>query len=334
MDWNRGYSSAFYAKEVDPVTWRDIDEIPITGGTVKRTVGGLRNSATLECLADLGGIEKWVRIYMDVEQDGGYAHEAIFTGLAASPKRRSYATRAERSPDCYSVLKPADDILLPRGWFAIAGQNGGEVIRQLLGVSPAPIVVADGAPALSTTIIAEDGETRLTMADKVLEAIDWYIDIDGNGTINVRPASAVPVATLDPATYDVIEVPIKIVEDWYSAPNVYQAISGDMVGIARDDRDESPLSVQNRGREVWATESGVTLSEGETIGEYAQRQLKKAQRVRKQASYDRRYIPQVRPGTVINLHYPAQGLDGLYMVTSQSIRLGFSARTAENVEKL
>lgn len=334
MDWNRGYSSAFYAKEVDPVTWRDIDEIPITGGTVKRTVGGLRNSATLECLADLGGIEKWVRIYMDVEQDGGYAHEAIFTGLAASPKRSVYASRAERSPDCYSVLKPADDILLPRGWFAIAGQNGGEVVRQLLGVSPAPIVVADGAPALSTTIIAEDGETRLTMADKVLEAIDWYIDIDGNGTINVRPVSAVPVATLDPVTYDVIEVPIKIVEDWYSAPNVYQAISSDMVGIARDDREESPLSVQNRGREVWATESGVTLSAGETIGEYAQRQLKKAQRVRKQASYDRRYIPQVRPGTVINLHYPAQGLDGMYIVASQSIRLGFSARTAENVEEL
>ena len=334
MDWNRGYSSAFYAKEIDPVTWRDVAEIPITGGTVKRTISGLRQSATLNCLAELGGIEKWVRIYMDVEQDGGYAHEAIFTGLAAAPKRRQYASRAERSPDCYSVLKPADDMLLARGWFALAGQNGGEVVRQLLSVSPAPIEVADGAPALSTTIIAEDGETRLTMADKVLTAMGWYIDITGDGVIHVQPLSASPVAMLDPATYDVIEVPISIVEDWYSAPNVYQAVSGDMVGIARDDRDESPLSVQNRGREVWATESGVTLTAGETIGEYAQRQLKKAQRVRKQASYDRRYIPQVRPGAVINLHYPAQGLDGLYMVASQSVKLGFSARTAENVEEL
>ena len=334
MDWNRGYSSAFYAKEVDPVTWRDINEIPITGGTVKRTISGLRQSATLNCRAELGGIEKWVRIYMDVEQDGGYAHEAIFTGLAAAPKRRQYASRSERFPDCYSVLKPADDILLPRGWFALAGQNGGEVIRQLLSVSPAPIEVADGAPVLSTTIIAEDGETRLTMADKVLTAMGWNIDITGDGVIHVQPLSAVPVAMLDPATYDVIKVPISIVEDWYSAPNVYQAVSGDMVGIARDDRDESPLSVQNRGREVWATESGVTLTAGETIGEYAQRQLKKAQRVRKQASYDRRYIPQVRPGAVINLHYPTQGLDGLYMVASQSVRLGFSAQTAESVEEL
>lgn len=334
MDWNRGYSSAFYAKEVDPVTWRDVAEIPITGGTVKRTVSGLRQSATLNCLAELGGIEKWVRIYMDVEQDGSYAHEAIFTGLAASPKRKAYAARAERSPDCYSVLKPADDVILPRGWYASSGQNGGEVVRRLLSVSPAPIEVADSSPALSTTIIAEDGETRLTMVDKILEAIGWYIDITGDGVIHVIPLSAEPAAMLDPVTYDVIEVPISITEDWYSAPNVYQAVSGDMVGIARDEREDSPLSIQNRGREVWETESGVNLAAGETIGEYAQRQLKRAQRVRKQASYDRRFIPEVRAGAVINLHYPAQGLDGLYFVASQSIRLGFSARTAENVEEL
>lgn len=334
MDWNRGYTSAFYAKEVDPVTWRDVAEIPIKGGTVKRTISGLRQSASLNLRSELGGIEKWVRIYMDVEQDGDYAHEAIFTGLAASPKRKVYASWAARSPDCYSVLKPADDILLPRGWFALAGQDGGEVIRQLLSFTPAPVEVAENAPTLSSTIIAEDSETRLTMVDKVLEAMGWYIDITGDGIIHVMPPSADPVATMDPTTYDVITVPIDITEDLYSAPNVYRAVSGDMVGIARDDREDSLLSVANRGREVWATESGVTLAAGETIGEYAQRQLRKAQRVRKQAAYDRRYIPQVRPGTVINLHYPAQGLDGLFFVTSQSIKLGFSAQTAENVEEL
>lgn len=334
MDWNRGYSSAFYAKEVDPVTWRDIGDIKITGGTVKRTISGLRQSATLNCLSPIGGIEKWVRIYMDVEQNGDYAHEAIFTGLAASPKRKAFANRADRSPDCYSVLKPADDILLSRGWYVIAGQNSGEAIQQLLNILPAPVVIAENSPVLSNTIIAEDGETRLTMVDKILDAIGWYIDISGDGTVNVQPYNSNSVAILDPTTYDIIEVPISITEDWYSAPNVYQAISGDMVGVARDDRDDSPLSIQNRGREVWATESGVNLSANETIGEYAQRQLEKAQRVRKQASYDRRYVPQIRPGSVINLHYPAQEIDGLYIVTSQSIKLGFSARTAEDVEEL
>lgn len=334
MDWSKGYSASFYVKEVDPVTWRDKSTIRITGGIIKRTLTGLRCSASIDCLSDLGGIEKWIRIYMDTKQEGGYGHEALFTGIAASPKRKAYATRNERSPDCYSVLKPADDVMLTRGWFALAGVNAGDIIRSLLSVTPAPVVVAESAPALATTIIAEDSETRLSMVDKVLNAIGWRLDIAGDGTINVKPYSVEAAEKFDPLECDVIEVPINVTEDWYSAPNVYMAVSNDMTGIARDDRDDSPLSVQNRGREVWRSESGVTLSDNETIAEYATRRLKAAQRVRKVASYDRRFMPHVRVGDVINLHYPAQDLDGLYLVSSQSIRLGYHAKTSETVEEI
>ena len=334
MDWQKGYSASFYVKEVDPVTWRDKNTINITGGVVKRTLTGLRNSASIDCLADLGGIEKWVRIYMDVRQNGEYGHEAIFTGIAASPKRKAFASRNERSPDCYSVLKPADDVMLTRGWFALAGTNGGDVIKNLLSVTPAPVVVADNAPVLETTIIAEDSETHLSMVDKILSAINWRIDIQGDGIINVKPYSAVPVERFDPSNNDVIEVPISITEDWYSAPNVYMAVSDDMTGIARDDNPDSPLSVKNRGREVWMTESGVSLSVNETIAEYAARQLKSAQRVRKKADYDRRFMPHVRVGDVVNLHYPAQDLDGRFLVSNQSIKLGYHAKTSETVEEI
>lgn len=334
MDWSKGYSASYYVKEVDPATWRDKGTINITGGTIKRTLTGLRNSASINCLTDLGGIEKWVRIYMDTKQEGNYGHEALFTGIAATPKRKAYASRNERTPDCYSVLKPAADVILTRGWFALAGSNSGEIVKSLLSVTPAPVVVEENAPALSTTIIAEDNETRLSMVDRVLTAIGWRLDISGDGTINVKPYSLDPVEKFAPTSVDVIEVPISITEDWFSAPNVYMAVSGDMTGIARDDRDESPLSIQNRGREVWEVESGVTLPANETIAEYATRQLKAAQRVRKQASYDRRFMPHVRVGDVVNLHYPAQNLDGLYLVSSQSVRIGFNARTSETAEEL
>lgn len=334
MDWTKGFSTQYYATEVDPITWRDIRRIDITGGQIKRTISGLRNSATIDCLAPLGGIELWVRIYMDCKQNGSYAHEALFTGLAASPKRQAYATRDERSPNCYSVLKPADDVILPRGYYASAGADGGEVIRSLLSVSPAPIEIADGAPALSATIVAEDNETRLSMANRVVEAIGWRLDITGDGTIRLMPYSAVPVATFDPFTNDVIEVPINVTEDWYSAPNVYMAVADDLTGIARDEDEDSPLSIQNRGREVWKVETGVSLSTSESIAQYAQRRLREAQRVRKKASYDRRYNPAVGVGDVINLHYPQQDIDGLYMVASQSVKIGYGASTAESVEEL
>lgn len=334
MDWTKGYSASYRVREVDPATWRDRGEMNIISGTVKRTFTGLRNSATLSTLEDLDGVERWVRVYIDVNQNGLRAREAIFTGLAASPKRKAYATRFDRTIDCYSVLKPADDIMLPRGYYILAGTRAGDAIETLLSVIPAPVEVAPNSPRLTSSIVAEDDETHLTMFNKIVEAIGWNVDIAGDGTVNVLPYSATPVMTLNPVDNDVIEVPISITEDWYKAPNVYRAVCDDMEGVARDNDPDSPLSVQNRGREVWQTENNANLSGGETIEQYAERQLRAAQRVRKKLSYDRRYIPDIRVGSVINLHYPKQGIDGLYLVTSQNVKLGYGARTAEDVEEL
>ena len=109
------------------------------------------------------------------------------------------------------------------------------------------------------------------------------------------------------------------------------AIDDDMTGIARDDSPDSPLSTVNRGREVWEQEDNCDLADNETIAEYAQRMLREAQRVSQTASYDRRYIPDIVPGDIVMLRYPAQGLDGPYVVESQDIDLGYSATTSEEV---
>lgn len=334
MEWNKGYSASYKVREVDPVTWHDRGEIPIKTGTVKRTFTGLRNSATLTTLEPLDGVEKWIRIYMDVRQSGAYAREAVFTGLAQSPKRKAYATRFDRTLDCYSVLKPADDVILPRGYYILAGTDAGDAIRTLLSVIPAPVVIAENAPKIKTSIVAEDDETHLSMVNKVIESINWRVDIEGDGTVNILPYSALPVAKFDAVEYDVVEVPIDINEDWFSAPNCYRAVCDGIEGVAKDTDENSPLSIPNRGREVWQTESGVSLSGNETIEQYAERQLKAAQRVRKKLSYDRRFIPYVRVGSVVNLHFPQQEIDGLYLVTGQSIKLGHGARTAEDAEEL
>ena len=334
MDWSKGYSASYYAAIVDPITWRDIGSIRLTGGTIKRIATGLRQSATIACTEQIEGIEQWIRIYLDAKQDSDSVHEALFTGLVSSPKRKVFSRRMTLTPNCYSVLKPVDDVLLPRGWYALSGSNTGQVIKSVLSVTPAPVDIADNIPVLSTTIVAEEGETHLTMLDKILLAINWRIRIDGTGVIHIVPYSADAVARFDPEEYDIIEAPISIEQDLYSCPNVYMATSGDMTGIARDDSDESQFSVKNRGREVWAYETGVNLSTGETIAEYSLRQLKAAQRVRKIADYDRRFVPQILPTDVINLHYPAQGLDELYMVKQQSLKLGYGCKTAESVEEL
>lgn len=330
MEWNRGYSASYYIKRVDASTWRDLDTIRITGGSIKRERDGLRESASVDC-TEFNGREQWIRVYMDVNQNGDHSHEALFTGLATSPKWDIDGRRRETSLECYSVLKPADDIILPRGWYVTAGANGAEAVRSLLSVIPAPVTISGTSPALTSSIIAEDGETHLTMADKVLDAINWRLRISGHGDVSIEAQPTTESASFDPIDNDVLETAIEIEHDWFSCPNVFMAIDDDMTGIARDDSASSPLSTINRGREVWEQEDNCDLAENETIAEYAQRMLKELQRVSQTASYDRRYIPNVVPGDRIVLRYPEQGLDGLYLVESQDIDLGYSATTSEEV---
>lgn len=330
MDWSKGYSASYYVKKVDPVTWRDLDTIHITGGSIERERDGLRESASVTC-TEYVGREQWIRIYLDADQNGSYVHEALFTGLATSPKWSFEGRRKEMDLECYSVLKPVDDIVLPRGWYVSAGANGAEVVLQLLRSTPAPAFIKGTSPRMKNSIVAEDGETNLTMIDKILKAIDWRLRITGSGSISIEANPRSAAASLDPVDNDMMETSIEISHDWFAAPNVYMAIDDDMTAVARDDSPNSPLSTINRGREVWEVESNCDLAENETIAEYAQRKLVDAQRVSQTVEYSRRYIPDVIPGDLIMLRYPEQEISGLYLIESQSIELGHGATTSEEV---
>jgi hypothetical protein len=331
MDWSKGFSAAYIMQTVDPATWRDTNVIQITGGTIKRELTGKRESADVDCKGIEIGVERWVRIYLETQQDGASARTALFTGLATSPADEYEGNARSNTLSCYSVLKPCEDVALPLGWYAPQNANGAEVIRQLLSVTPAPVLVEADAPTLSDHIIAESNENHLTMIDKILTAIDWRIQIDGDGTIHVEPKPIDLVASFDPLENDMIETKVKVSADLYACPNVYRATSGDVTGIARDEDPDSPLSIQNRGREVWKSESGVNLASTESIAQYARRMLKQAQQVRKSASYTRRYMPNVRPSDLIRMGYPAQGLTGVYMVQSQTVALEYGAATDEQI---
>ena len=167
----------------------------------------------------------------------------------------------------------------------------------------------------------------------ILSAINWRLRISGDGTIYVLPYSADPAAVFDPIGNDLIEPKIKVSQDWYNCPNVYMAVAGDVTGIARDEDPESMFSVANRGREVWKRETGCALAANETVAEYALRKLKEAQHAKQKASYSRRFVPDVYPEDCVSMRYHAQGLDGIYTVSSQSITLGYGARTSEQIYK-
>lgn len=328
MNWSKGYSAAFYAALVDTDTWRDYERIEITGGNISRSTAELKESADIDCTFYDQSRERWIRIYMDTEQDGGAAHVPLFTGLAVSPDKDINGLLVTNQVACYSVLKPAQDILLQRGWYAGKGRRGADLIEELLAVTPAPIEIEDESPKLPSYIVAGDGESHLSMALKILDAIGWRIRITGDGTIHICKPAEEPVAAFDNLDSDSIEPHVTVKFDWYSCPNVYRVISGDKCVEVKDTD-----AIEARGREVWAEDKSPAFNGSETKTMYAKRKLTEAQQTAYTVSYDRRFHPDVTVGDLINLNYPAQDIAGSFYVTSQNITLGPAAKTSETVER-
>lgn len=333
MNWSNGFSASYYAAVVDPKTWRDIERIEITGGHITRSGTDLRESADIDCAKYPSDRELWLRIYLNATQGAISEHEALFTGLACSPSTNIEGVRLSYPVECYSVLKPAQDVLLQRGWYAPAATNGARLVQDLLSVTPAPVIIEDGSPALQQAIVAESGETRLTMSEKILTAIGWRLKIAGDGTINICRKSQNAVAVFDALSNDIIEPKITLQRDWYDCPNVFRAVQDELSAIARDDDEDSFLSTVNRGREIWMEETSCVLNDGETIASYAMRRLKEEQSFAVSLSYDRRYQPNIHVSDSVHVKHPRQGINDIFTITSQSINLTHGARVTEKVSK-
>lgn len=332
MQWNKGYKAVFYATTVNTKTWADNNErVEIIDGSIDRESTGLRGGADITSDAE-GYNERLIRIYLDAVQGSDISHNAIFTGYAVSPTLDVEGTLKTQKYSCYSVLKPADDILLERGWYAPLGANTGALIRTLLDVTQAPFTIEGDPGSLENYIVAEDNETRLTMVDKILRIMGLDLIVTGAGEIILRPQKVNADVIFDPATNDIVEPSFSITHDWYEVPNVLRVAMDDVSAIARDDSETSIYSTVNRGREIWQQESAAAIASGDTLADYAKRRLKELQTVGTQASYTRRFLPDVNVGDVARIRY--ESLSGLYRITEQKITLGHNLTTSETVERL
>ena len=334
IDWSRGYTSAFYMSLIDPNSWRDMERIEITGGDISFTGDSLRQSASVDCRDIDTSREHWIRIWAVVRQDASIDHVALFTGLTSTPEIKIDGNHAEIPVECYSVLKAAQDVLLPRGWYAGEGMDGIALIRELLKVTHAPITVEGTSEPLSQHIIAEDGESHLSMVDKILKAIGMRLNIKGDGSLVIRPLSSSPVIRFG-MDYDILQPTIDVKHDRFGVPNVFRVISDSYSAVARDDSADSPYSTVTIGREIWMEESSADLSESETLAEYAVRRLKEEQSRAVTASYDRRFVPDLYIGDMVYINYPnddmRKNLLGNYVITEQSFSLEAGLPVSESV---
>lgn len=335
MNWHRGFSALYELRKVDPITWMDTDELRFTAGTVSRSEDDLQESANLTLTESQG--ECWLRVYLKAKQGNSGARVPVFTGLASTPRRDLDGVRETYQATCYSVLKPADDVLVECGYYVPAGAEGARVATGLLGVGPAPVFYQEDGPKLMEPIVAEDADTHLSIAQQIVRAIGWRIRIGGDGSISIEPPAVNALLTLDAMDHDSVELTISDTQDWYSVPNCYRASTGDIYAIARDDDPDSALSTVSRKAlrggtgEIWASETGVTLSDDKSLGEYVLERLKEAQAPARTVGYTRRFQPDTTVGDLVNLHLARYKIDGVFRISRQTITLGHGCRTQEEV---
>lgn len=330
IDFSKGISATYYAAKVNPETWADSDELPVISGSISKNADSdLVQSADITVSEDVGA-EEWIRVYLIAEQSGAKTRVPLFTGIASSPQRDIKGGAETRKLECYSVLKVADDILLPIGWFAPERTNGGELIRILLSDLPCPVEVDAGSPNIISSFVAGNNDSKLSIAQEIARAINWQIKVRGDGSVRICPKPLTIAGTFDNIENDIIETTVTDNRDIFSVPNVLRVTLGGSAATARDDDPDSIYSTVNRGREIWAQEE-AKLAAGESLGEFAVRRLKEMQSPSRKLDYTRRFQPDVDINDLVSIVYPKQNIGDVFRVQSQTITLSHGAKVKEEV---
>lgn len=324
--WSGNYTVSHRLVTVDPDTWSEGTSIEFESASVDYKDDGTV-SASFTLFEDVP--ETWVRLYSI--GDNGYEIERadLFTGMLEPSKRKvngysihdvridEYSTRTAKA---YGPLRMAEELHLSVGWWAPllrVPDTIGDLVRK--NVPRALPVSVDGDAALSSYIIAARNETCFSMASTLASKVSYRMKTDGRGSISVEPIPNEPSALIDLYANDVIFDSINDELNITEVPNLYRV--SDEMGNSFEYRtpEDSPFSVESRGRIIDVVEDGVVLESGDTLASYARAKLEELQAVHREISYTRDYIPGIYPGDILEIRCPEISVDGLFRVVSQTI---------------
>lgn len=323
MDWRRGYTSTIRLYSVDQSTWGDGVEID---GLVSASISKDVDSSLIED-ADISidgpPIKGYVRIVLEANNNSDMERADLGTFLVTTPKKSISGDRITSELECYSVLKPASDKLLPIGWYFPEGGDPIAGACDLLSESLiCPIIPVESDINTENVKIAEDNETYLSMAQYLLKDTGWHISIDGRGIVTIKKEQNNIVKTFNTFGNDVIIPDIEDENDIYNIPNILRVTDsdGNYETIMNYDED-SEISINNLGWEKWSSEQ-ISLGFGETLIQKGNEKMEELSKSTRKISYSREFDPDVNLNDVALYLLPHQGIVGSFRIISQSMTIG------------
>ena len=333
MDWNQGYTATFRLYSVNQSTWGDGDEIEnlVSASVTKDNESSLIEDASISI--DGEPIKGYVRLVLEAKNTTGMAKVNLGTFLVTSPKRSINGVLTTIDLECYSVLKPADDKLLPPGWYFPEGGDPIAGASELLSnCLKCPVEPAESDLRTDQVKIAESNETALSMAKYLLEDTDWFIYIDGRGCVSIKKKPDNIVKMFDAYENDVLMPNITDESDIFDIPNILRVTdsSGNYETIYNND-EQSDTSIEKLGWEKWSSEQ-LSLDYGETLLGKGGERMEELSKTTRKINYSREFDPDVKLNDVALYMLPKQRIVGTFRIISQSLSIGKAIKVSEIAE--
>ena len=332
-DWSESMQQSFEYYIVDPGTWKDkqlltnVKSCSIQRDSQAATLG----SATIDIVESVG--ECYIRVYLVTVQNGLKEKFPLGTYLVQTPSSSFDGKTRSVTMDAYTPLLELKENPPPIGYFIPKDSNiMEEAYRLVKSHLRAPVVAATRSDILYYDFVANTNDNWLTFIRDLIANANHSYDLDEMGRILFSPkqdtASLQPVWTFGDGDDSILHPSLSVDHDLYDIPNIVEVIhskSGDTYyAKAVNDDENSPTSIQNRGREllyrVTDPDLGGDNPTNSQVQEYAKKLLKSLSTIEYTVSFTHAYCP-VRVGDCIRLDYKKAGLSNIKAkIISQSIK--------------
>lgn len=353
-NWTKSMEQSYEYYTVEPTTLADVKRLDnVKNARFSRdleteTLG----SATIDVTDSVG--ESYIRAYLKTIQNGVVEKHALGTVLVQTPISSFNGKIMDVSMDAYTPLIELKEKHPPLGYTIRKGTRimdaAYRIVREntrvpVSSVEPTLVKNSDGelideSPTLQYDFVANADDTWLSFVIDLIKNARYELGLDEMGHVYFSPIremdSLQPVWTYDDGNSSILYPELTMSHDLYGIPNVVEVIysygSDYKTAIAKNEDVNSPVSIQNRGREIVYRDAHPSLAGYVTqkqIDDYAQRLLRSLSTIEYTVSYAHAYC-QVRIGDCVRLNYAKAGINNIKAkVVSQNISCNLGCQVSE-----
>ncbi len=332
IDWTQSMQQTYEYYTVNPNTWQDDEQLTsVISSEIKRDVDdetlGYATIETSEAIDDC-----YIRIYLSTIQNGYHFRECLGTFLIETPSTKFDGKYQTISLDGYTPLIELKENLPPLGYTIKLETNIMDETTEITKEHVrAPVVDASCDELLYEDFVANLDDTWLSFLSDFMAEAKYTFALDEVGRILFAPDQELealqPVMEFDDDNSSILLPDVEDEHDLYDVPNVVEVVysldSGFMYSRVENNDENSPISIQNRGREIVYRDSNPSLPGLPTqnaLDDYATLLLKSKSSLEHTITFSHGYYP-VRLNDCVLLNYKRAGLRNVKArITSQSIK--------------